>query len=84
MNYLFLKLYTCFCALGALILFACIEFSFPLDLPYYVSTKVNRSLLETKLWLQGVSSVFLWFSGLFGLVLFSEIPTKSKNSTNNP
>lgn len=84
MNYLFLKLYICFCALGAIILFVGIEFSFPLDLPYYVSTKVNRSLLETKLWLQGVSLFFLWFASLFGLSLFLEIPTKSKNSTNNP
>ena len=67
-----------------MILFVSIEYSFPIDVVSYVSSVVNRSESEVKLWLQGVSLIFLWFTGLFGLILFSEIPTKPKNSTNNP
>ena len=76
----FIKLYICFCALGAFILFVGVEFSFPLDLLSYVSLKANHSLLETKLWLQGVSLVFLWFAGLFGLLLLAKTPTRAENT----
>lgn len=80
----FLKLYIGLCFLFAFTLFIAIECSFPIDMISHVSTVFNQSELNSKLWLQGVSLVFLWFAGLFGLILFSEIPTKPKNSTNNP
>ena len=80
----FLKLYLVFCLVLALVLFLCIEFHSPLDLISSVSTAFNQTELNSKLWLQAVSLIFLWFAGLFGLILFSETPTKPKNSTNNP
>ena len=80
----FLKVYIGLCFLFAFVLFVAIEYSFPIDVVSYASNKSNQPEFEVKLWLQGVSLVFLWFAGLFGLVLFSETPIKSKNSTNNP
>ena len=84
MRFWFLKFYIVLCFLLAMILFVSIEYSFPIDVISYVLSIVNRSESEVKWWLQGVSLVFLWFAGLFGLILFSETPTKPKNSTNNP
>lgn len=79
----FLKLYLVICLVLALVLFLCIEFHFPLDLISSVSTAFNQTELNSKLWLQAVSLFFLWFAGLFGLILFSETLTKPKNRTNN-
>ena len=80
----FLNVYIGLCFLFAFGMFVATEYNFPIDLISYVSTLFNQSELNSKLWLQAVSLVFLWFAGLFGLILFSETPTKPKNSTNNP
>lgn len=80
----FLKVYIGLCFLFAFTLFVAIEYSFPIDMISHVSTLFNQSEVKSKLWLQAVSLIFLWFAGLFGLILFSETPTKPKNSTNNP
>lgn len=80
----FLKLYIGLCFLFAFTLFIAIEYSFPIDMISHVSTVFNQSEVNSKLWLQAVSLIFLWFAGLFGLILFSETPTKTKNNTNNP
>lgn len=80
----FLKVYLGVCFLFAFTLFIAIEYSFPIDIVTYVSTAFNQTELNSKLWLQAVSLIFLWFAGLFGLIIFSETPTKPKNSTNNP
>lgn len=79
----FLKAYVGLCFLFAFTLFIAIEYNFPIDVVSYMSSRLNRTEFDVKLWLQGVSLVFLWFAGLFGLVLFSETPIKSKNSVNN-
>lgn len=84
MRFWFLKSSIVLCFLLVMILFVSIEYSFPIDVISYVLSVVNRLESEVKWWLQGVSLVFLWFMGLFGLILFSETPTKPKNSTNNP
>lgn len=81
MKFGFLKFCIVLCLLLAFVLFISIEYSFPMDVIYYVSSRLNQSVFNTKLWLQAVSLVFLWFAGLFGLILFSETPTKSKNTT---
>ena len=80
----FLKLYIGLCFLFAFTLFIAIEYSFPIDMISHVSTVFNQSEVNSKLWLQAVSLIFLWFAGLFGLILFSETPKKTKNNTNNP
>lgn len=80
----FLKVYIGLCFLFAFGMFVATEYNFPIDLISHVSTLFNQSELNSKLWLQAVSLIFLWFAGLFGLILFSETPTKPKNSTNNP
>lgn len=64
----------------ALVIFISLEFHFPIDLISYVSNELNRSIFDTKLWLQAVSLVFLWFAGLFALILFSKTPTKAENT----
>ena len=79
----FLKLYIGLCFLFAFTLFIAIEYSFPIDMTSHVSTLFNQSEVNSKLWLQAVSLFFLWFAGLFGLILFSETLTKPKNRTNN-
>ena len=84
MRFWFLKSSIVLCFLLVMILFVSIEYSFPIDVISYVLSVVNRLESEVKWWLQGASLVFLWFMGLFGLILFSETPTKPKNSTNNP
>mgnify|MGYP000965830782 CR=1 FL=1 len=78
----FLKVYIGLCFLFAFTLFVAIEYSFPIDIVAYVSNLLNRSEINTKLWLQAVSLLFLWFAGLFGLILFSETPTKAENTKN--
>lgn len=82
MNIKFLKVYIVLCFLFAFTLFVAIEYSFPIDIVAYVSNLLNRSEINTKLWLQGVSLFFLWFAGLFGLILFSETLTKAENTKN--
>ncbi len=79
----FLKVYIGLCFLCAFTLFVATEYNFPIDVVSYASNKFNQSEFEVKLWLQAVSLFFLWFAGLFGLILFSETPTKPKNRTNN-
>lgn len=79
----FLKVYIGLCFLFAFTLFVAIEYSFPIDMISHVSTLFNQSEVKSKLWLQAVSLIFLWFAGLFGLILFSETSTKTKNNTNN-
>jgi len=81
MKFGFLKFCIVLCLLLAFVLFVSIEYNFPMDVIYYVSNRLNQSVFNTKLWLQAVSLVFLWFACLFGLILFSETPTKSKNNT---
>lgn len=83
MRFWFLKSSIVLCLLLTFVLFVVIEYSFPIDVVSYMSSRLNRTEFDVKLWLQGVSLVFLWFAGLFGLVLFSETPIKSKNSVNN-
>ena len=78
----FLKVYIGLCFLFAFTLFVAIEYSFPIDIVAYVSNLLNWSEINTKLWLQAVSLLFLWFAGLFGLILFSETPTKAENTKN--
>ncbi len=78
----FLKVYIGLCFLFAFTLFVAIEYSFPIDIVAYVSNLLNRSEINTKLRLQAVSLLFLWFAGLFGLILFSETPTKAENTKN--
>lgn len=82
MRFWFLKFYIVLCFLLAMILFVSIEYSFPIDIVAYLSSVLNRSEINTKLWLQAVSLVFLWFAGLFGLILFSKTPTKAENTKN--
>ena len=83
MRFWFLKSSIVLCLLLTFVLFVVIEYSFPIDVVSYMSSRLNRTEFDVKLLLQGVSLVFLWFAGLFGLVLFSETPIKSKNSVNN-
>lgn len=84
MEFKFLKFCIGLCILLTFVLFVAIEYSFPIDMISHVSTVFNQSEVNSKLWLQAVSLIFLWFVGLFGLILFSETPTKTKNNTNNP
>lgn len=74
----FLKFCIGLSLISALAVFIGLEFNFPIDLNSYVSTKLSQSIFDTKLWLQAVSLVFLWFAGLFGLILFSKTPTKAE------
>lgn len=76
MRFWFLKICIVLCVLGSLGLFLNLEFKFPVDSIEYVSNKLSRSPLETKYILQAVSVLFLWFAGLFGLMLFSKTPVK--------
>ena len=76
----FLKVYIGLCFLFAFVLFVAIEYSFPIDVVSYASNKSNQPEFEVKLWLQAVSLVFLWFAGLFGLLLFAKIPTKAETT----
>ena len=78
----FLKVYIGLCFLCAFTLFVATEYNFPIDLISHVSAMFNQSEINSKLWLQGVSLFFLWFAGLFGLILFSETPTKAENTKN--
>jgi hypothetical protein len=84
MEFKFLKFCIGLCLLLTFVLFVAIEYSFPIDVVSYASSKFNRTEFEVKLWLQAVSLFFLWFAGLFGLLLFAKTPTKSENNTNNP
>lgn len=84
MNIKFLKVYIGLCFLCAFTLFVATEYNFPIDMPSHVSTIFNQTEPNSKLWLQAVSLIFLWFAGLFGLLLFAKTPTKAENSTNNP
>ena len=68
----FLKVYIGLCFLCAFTLFVAIEYNFPIDLISHVSAMFNQSEINSKLWLQGVSLVFLGFAGLFGLLLFAK------------
>lgn len=70
------------CLLGALGLFINLEFQFPIDSVGYLANKLGRSYLETKYLLQAVSILFLWFAGLFGLVLFSKLSIKTVETSN--
>ena len=72
----FLKVYIGLCFLFAFVLFVAIEYSFPIDVVSYASNKSNQPEFEVKLWLQGVSLVFLWFAGLFSLIVVAKTPTK--------
>lgn len=72
MEFKFLKFCIGLCILLTFVLFVAIEYSFPTDVVSYVSTLFNQSELKSKLWLQGVSLVFLGFAGLFGLLLFAK------------
>lgn len=76
----FLKVYIGLCFLFAFSLFVAIEYSFPTDVVSYVSTLFNQSELNSKLWLQGVSLVFLWFAGLFSLIVVAKTPTKAETN----
>lgn len=80
MKFRFLKSCIVLCFLLTLALFVASEYSFPIDVVSYVSSVLNRSEINTKLWLQAVSLVFLWFACLFGLSLFSKTPTKAENT----
>lgn len=82
MEFKFLKFCIGLCILLTFVLFVAIEYSFPIDIVAYLSSVLNRSEINTKLWLQAVSLVFLWFAGLFGLILFSKTPTKAENTKN--
>lgn len=75
MKFRFLKSCIVLCLLLTFVLFVAIEYSFPIDIVAYLSSVLNRSEINTKLWLQGVSLVFLWFAGLFGLLLLAKTPT---------
>ena len=77
MRFWFLKVCIGLCFLCFLGLFLNLEFRFPIDSIEYVSSKLNRSPLETKYILQAISVLFLWFAGLFGLMLFSKTPVKA-------
>lgn len=76
----FLKVYIGLCFLFAFTLFIAIEYSFPIDIVTYVSTVFSQSEVNSKLWLQAVSLIFLWFAGLFGLLLFAKTPTNAENT----
>lgn len=78
----FLKFCMSLSLISALVVFIGLEFNFPIDLVSYVSTKLNQSVFDITVWLQAVSLVFLWFAGLFGLILFSKTPTKAENTKN--
>ena len=77
MRFWFLKTCIVLCVLGSLGLFLNLEFKFPVDSVGYLANKLGRSYLETKHILQAVSVFFLWFAGLFGLMLFSKTPVKA-------
>lgn len=77
MRFWFLKACIVLCVLGSLGLFLNLEFKFPVDSVEYISNKLSRSPLDTKYILQAVSVLFLWFAGLFGLMLFSKTPVKA-------
>lgn len=76
----FLKVYIGLCFLFAFVLFVAIEYSFPIDVVSYASNKSNQPEFEVKLWLQGVSLVFLWFAGLFSLIVVAKTPTKAETT----
>lgn len=76
----FLKVYIGLCFLFAFTLFIAIEYSFPIDIVTYVSTVFSQSEVNSKLWLQAVSLIFLWFAGLFGLLLFAKTPTNAEST----
>lgn len=76
----FLKVYIGLCFLFAFGLFVATEYNFPIDLISHVSAMFNQSEINSKLWLQAVSLVFLWFAGLFGLLLLAKTPTKAENT----
>lgn len=71
-----LNVYIGLCFLCAFTLFVVIEYNFPIDLVSHVSTVFDQSEFNSKLWLQGVSLVFLWFAGLFSLIVVAKTPTK--------
>lgn len=82
MEFKFLKFCIGLCLLLTFVLFVAIEYSFPIDIVSYISVWLTQLEFNAKLWLQGVSLVFLWFAGLFGLILFSKTPTKAENTKN--
>ena len=75
-----MKVYIGLCFLFAFSLFVAIEYSFPIDVVSYASNKSNQPEFEVKLWLQGVSLVFLWFAGLFSLIVVAKTPTKAETT----
>ena len=78
----FLKSCIVLCLLFAFVLFVAIEYSFPIDIIAYLSSVLNRSEINTELWLQAASLIFLWFAGLFSLLLVAKTPTKAENTKN--
>ena len=80
MKFRFLKFCIGLCLLLTFVLFVAIEYGFPIDIVAYVSSVLNRSEINTKLWLQAVSLIFLWFAGLFSLLLFAKTPIKAENT----
>lgn len=82
MSFRFLKFFIALSMLIALIIFIGVEFNFPIDLISYVSQKIGRSVLDTKHVLQVVSLIFLWFAGLFSLIVVAKTPIKAENTKN--
>jgi hypothetical protein len=80
MYFWFLKFGIGLSMLTAFIIFIGVEFNSPIDLISYVSQKIDRSVLDTKLVLQAVSLIFLWFAGLLGLILFAKTPIRTENT----
>lgn len=80
MRFWFLKSSIVLCLLLTFVLFVVIEYSFPIDVVSYASNKSNQPEFEVKLWLQGVSLVFLWFAGLFSLNVVAKTPTKAETT----
>lgn len=80
MKFRFLKSSIVLCFLFAFVLFVAIEYSFPIDIVAYLSSVLNQSEINPKLWLQAVSLIFLWFAGLFGLLLLAKTPPKAENT----
>lgn len=72
MEFKFLKFCIGLCILLTFVLFVAIEYSFPIDIVSYISVWLTQLEFNAKLWLQGVSLVFLGFAGLFGLLLFAK------------
>lgn len=75
-----MKVYIGLCFPFAFSLFVATEYSFPIDVVSYASNKFSQPDFEVKLWLQGVSLVFLCFAGLFSLIVVAKTPTKAETT----